>query len=439
MPTDINFMDEKQYAAYRRQIFELMAQHSSPEVARNLEAMGLEFLEHSGRGCYIYDVRGRRYFDAATGGGVFALGHAHPSVVEAVCAQARLGALSARVGIVPSNLQLLHRLSALVPGNPQYGHIGSTGTEAVEAALKLARLTTGRPHFVGMEYGYHGMSIATVSVSGVPTSAFPTWMSDAHKIPFNDIEAARRVIDESVAAVILEPIQWAAGCRAADIEYLRQLRQICTERGALLILDEIQTGLGRTGAWFYSERAGIVPDMTIIGKALSGGVMPISAVMYGEEIHRAEAAQPLYINSTFAGNPLACAAALAALDYLERPEVLPRINAVSRRLEEKLEDLQRRFPHIVTGHSGMGLMRCLVTSSPAVGFLLSLILQFEQGVCMPALTYDQRTLRISPPYIAADEDLDFLFGAWDAACERLTALGPDGLPRFMQSLMSKKA
>ena len=277
-------LTEEQNQALTEDVLGRLERHVNPQMARNLRLLHEEFIEWRSEGCYVYDPMGRPYFDAVGAGGVFALGHSHPEVVGAVHRQLDRGGLSVRTGLVPGQLELLERLSRRVPGQMPFGYIGSTGTEAMEAALKLARLTTGRPGLVGMQMGYHGMSVGTLSISGIPywREGFSPLLEPVRLVPFGDLKAAREAVDSTTAAVFLEPVQWASACSVAPAEYLQGLRRLCDETGALLILDEIQCGLGRTGRWFAADHSGVVPDMISVGKALSGGVMPISALMFNQ-------------------------------------------------------------------------------------------------------------------------------------------------------------
>lgn len=428
MPAN-DFLTDQEYNAYRLQALDMVRKHQSPTMADTLDALQLEIFENGGQGCYFFDMRGQRYFDAATGGGVFALGHANPAITEAVCAQVRKGALSTRAGFIPKQLELLQKLSEITPGHYQHGYIGSSGTEVIEAALRLARLTTGRPKVIGMEYSYHGMSIATISLTGIPycQSGSPSQLQDAKIIPYGSLEAAADAIDDSTAAVILEPIQWAAGCRVASSEYLQGLRRLCDERGTMLILDEIQTGMGHTGTWFAAERADIVPDILIIGKTLSGGAVPVAAIMYSEKIAQAEAQIPVFLNSTFAGNPLACTAALATIKFIQENDLLKRVEAISQFIDRQLLQLRQEYPDIIASQNGLGLMRCLIASAPQYGLLLSMFLQKEHHILLPSLSYNPAMLRLSPPYIASDAEIEKLFVSIGQVCHKLRAMGSEGI------------
>jgi len=372
---------------------------------------------------------------------VFGLGHSHPKVVEAVRRQLDRGGLSVRTGLVPGHLELLERLSRRVPGQMPYGYIGSTGTEAMEAALKLARLTTGRSGLVGMEMGYHGMSVATLSVSGTSywREGFAPLLQDCRLVPFNDLAAADTAITSSTAAVFVEPVQWASGCTVASPEFLSGLRRLCDERGALLILDEIQTGLGRTGRWFAADHSGVIPDMISVGKNLSGGLMPVSALMFNQKVQDACLRRPLFNNSTFGGNPLACAAALAALEVLEEEALIPRVEELGRRLETGLDSLKKACPSVVAGHRGQGLMRCIFTRDPRYGLMVSSILMKDHRMILPSMAHAPYVLRMSPPFICSDVDIDRILDSLGEACARVKEMGLPGIDRYMREVGKKLA
>lgn len=434
-------LDEEEHRRLVGEVLDQLERHASPVLARNMRLLEEDFTEWRAEGCYVYDPLGRPHFDAVGAGGVFGIGHSHPRVVEAVRRQLERGALSVRIGLVPGQLELLERLSRVVPGRLAFGFVGSTGTEAMEAGLKLARLTTGRPKLLGMQMGYHGMSIATLSVSGTPywREGFPPLLEPTALLPFGDPQAAAAAIDDQTAAVVVEPVQWASGCSVAPPEYLRTLRRLCDERGALLILDEIQTGLGRTGRWFAAEHSGVVPDMIAVGKVLSGGIIPVSALMYGERVQEACNRRALFNNSTFGGNPLACAAAIATLDVLESEGLVERAAELGQRLEAGLHALQARFPGLIAGQQGQGMMRCLFTRDPRFGMMLANVLMKEHRVLLPSMAHAPHVLRMSPAYISTHEQIDAMFTALERSCDSVQKMGLDGITAFMEEVGRKLA
>lgn len=434
-------LTEEQNQALTEDVLGRLERHVHPQMARNLRLLHEEFIEWRSEGCYVYDPMGRPYFDAVGAGGVFALGHSHPEVVGAVHRQLDRGGLSVRTGLVPGQLELLERLSQRVPGQMPFGYIGSTGTEAMEAALKLARLTTGRPGLVGMQMGYHGMSVGTLSISGIPywREGFSPLLEPVQLVPFGDLKAARAAIDSTTAAVFLEPVQWASACSVVPAEYLQGLRRICDEAGALLILDEIQCGLGRTGRWFAADHSGVVPDMISVGKALSGGVMPISALMFNQRVQEASLTRPLFNNSTYGGNPLACAAALATLDVLESQDLVARVAVLGERLKAGLETLRVAFPSVVAGQQGQGLMRCLLTRDPRYGLMISMLLMKEHRMILPSMSHAPHVLRMSPAFICAETDIDHIVQALRASCSEVHSLGLPGIDRHIREIGQKLA
>lgn len=436
---DEPILTEEQASQLTESVLARLARHVSPVMARNLRILQEEFIEWRSAGCYVYDPRGRAFFDAVGAGGVFGLGHSHPRVVDAVRRQLDRGGLSVRIGLVPRHLELLERLSGVVPGGMPHGYIGNTGTEAMEAALKLARLTTGRPGILGMEMGYHGMSIATLSASGVPywREGFPPLLDGCRMLPFGDLEAAEAAVDETTAAVVLEPVQWASGCSVAPPDYLQGLRRLCSERGALLLLDEIQTGLGRTGRWFAADHSGVVPDMIAVGKTLSGGVMPLSALMFNERVQEASNRRPLFNNSTFAGNPLACSAALATLDVLESEGLVERARELGEGLELGLDQLRTSFPAVVAGQRGQGLMRCMFTRDPRYGMMIASLLMREHHTLIASMSHAPHVLRLSPSFLTTDEELQRLVEVMGKACQAVQTMGLAGIDRYMREVVGR--
>lgn len=444
MPEWLNLdptLTEERNQELTRDVLGRLERHVHPMLARNLRLLNEEFIEWRSEGCFVYDPLGQPYFDAVGAGGVFALGHSHPEVVQAVRRQLDRGGLSVRTGLVPGQLELLERLSRLVPGRLPYGYVGSTGTEAMEAALKLARLTTGRPGLVGMQMGYHGMSVGTLSISGISywREGFAPLLEPVKLVPFGDLQAARAAIDPTTAAVFLEPVQWASACSVASPEYLQGLRRICDEAGALLILDEIQCGLGRTGRWFAAEHSGVVPDMISVGKTLSGGIMPVSALMFSQRVQEAALSRPLFNNSTYGGNPLACAAALATLDVLEHENLIPRAAALGERLEAGLETLRAAFPSLVSGQQGQGLMRCVLTRDPRYGLMISTLLMKKHRMILPSMSHAPHVLRMSPPFICTEADIDRILEALRESCSEVRSLGLPGIDRYIREIGQKLA
>lgn len=333
-------------------------EHISPDLLRLLRITGFGALEMSAEGSWITDQTGRRYLDFSGGYGVFSLGHRHPAVVAAVKDQLDRIALSSRVFLNPLQAKLAEKLAQLTPEGLKFSFFSNSGTEAMEAAIKLARLSTGRTKFVSTEGSYHGKTLGSLSVSGRVKykEPFEPLIPDCRLIAFNDPSALEEAIDDSTAAFIIEPIQGEGGIHVADIEYLKLAREICDKHGALLIADEVQCGLCRSGHWFAVDRARISPDIMVCAKALGGGVMPIGATIYTARAAEAYKGRPLLHTSTFGGNPLACRAALAALKVMEAENLTQRAAASGQLLKSGLERLGQEFHDLIEEVRGVGLM-----------------------------------------------------------------------------------
>ncbi len=280
-------------------------------------------------GIYIYDTSGKRYMDLISGVGVSNIGHGHPRVVEAIRRQAQK---HLHVMVYGEYLQqpqndLAASLTAILPSSLNCCYFVNSGTEANEAALKLAKRVTGRSKIVSCRGAYHGSTHGSLSISGneLKKRAFRPLLPDVHFMQFNSINDLE-CIDERTACVIVETIQGDAGIRIPTIEWMQALRDRCTDTGALLILDEIQAGMGRTGTYFAFEQFGIVPDLLTLGKALGGG-LPIGALVASEERMAQFTTDPMLGHiTTFGGHPLVCAAAHAGLHVLTEEVDLAHVN-----------------------------------------------------------------------------------------------------------------
>ena len=302
--------------------------------------MGVEVARS--RGCVVTDTSGREYLDLLSGIGVTGIGHTHPAVVRAVQTQAEqyLHAMVYGEYIQQPQVDLARRLAELTPGELSVTYFTNSGTEAVEGALKTARKYTGRSGFVSFAGSFHGDTFGSVSVGGNPVyrDPFEPLLPHTTFLPFND-RAALHAIDETVAAVIIEPIQGEGGVRIPDDDYLPALRQRCSEVGALLIFDEVITGFGRTGRLFASEHWQVTPDILVVAKALGGG-MPLGAFISTPQIMETLSHDPALAHvTTFGGHPVCCAAGLAALDVLLRDGLVQQAQDRGMEFRRRLETL----------------------------------------------------------------------------------------------------
>ncbi len=315
---------------------------------------GLVFVK--GQGSYLWDIEGRKYLDFFPGWAVSGLGHCHPAVVEAVKEQVSVLMHIANNHYHPWQGLLARRLSELSFGGKVF--FCNSGAEANESAIKIARLygnKTGRYKIVSMENSFHGRTLATVTMTGQskynkPFEPLPPGFSH---VPFNDFDALRKAVDGQTVAVMLEPVQGEGGINVAGVEYLKRVREFCTEKDLLLMFDEVQTGFGRTGKLFAYQHFGVVPDVMTLAKTLGGG-FPVGAMVAGRDI--AALMVPGTHASTFGGSPLACAACLAVLDAVEKEHLLENVQTAGDYLRMKLQALKEKFPERIKKIKGLGVM-----------------------------------------------------------------------------------
>jgi putrescine aminotransferase len=393
--------------------YENYRDYVNPPLARVMKLSGSP-VEVSAEGVTIVDHNGKSYLDFAGGYGVFTLGYRHPRVVAAVRAQLDAMALSGRTMFNPLLGRLAKRLAELTPGDLKISFFANSGTEAVEGALKLARAATKRAKFVGTQGAFHGKTFGALSVSGREAfrAPFAPLLADVVFAPFGDLTALAALVDDA-AAVIVEPVQGEGGVNVPPPEYLRGVRELCDRSGALFIADEVQTGLGRCGALFACDLAGVVPDVMTLAKGLSGGVMPIGAYV----------ARPGVWNAAYA--KLACAAALAALDVLVEDDLAANARARGAELLAGAREIAARYPDAIAEVRGVGLLVGVELRNEGYGGTIIPEL-LKRGVTAAWTLNQQRVIRLEPPLIVTAAQIATALRAFDeavaVAVERLGVL-----------------
>ncbi|MGA1502343.1 MAG: acetylornithine transaminase [Candidatus Nanopelagicales bacterium] len=360
-----------------------------------------------GAGARVWDADGRDYVDLLAGIAVNALGHAHPRVIEAVTEQISTLGHTSNLAMTAPPIALAERLLDLLdPAGTRGGRVFfcNSGAEANEAAFKLAR-RTGRPRVVVAERSFHGRTMGALALTAQPAKQDPfrPLPGDVVVVPFGDAAALADAVDDETAAVFLEPIQGEGGVVPAPAGYLAEARRACDAHGALLVLDEVQTGVGRTGTWFAHQSEGVRPDVVTLAKGLGGG-LPIGAmVAFGPA---ADLLGPGSHGSTFGGNPVSCAAALAVLEAIEVDDLLGRVDIVSSRITDIVSDSA-----LVDHVRGRGLLLGIVLTDTAAADLE--IAARRHGLIVNAVAPD--VIRVAPPLVISDADLDDVAARWSAA------------------------
>jgi len=395
--------------------YENYRDYVNPPLARVMKLSGSP-VAASASGMTIVDQHGKSYLDFAGGYGVFTLGHRHPRVVAAVRAQLDVMALSGRTMFEPLLGRLAKRLAQLTPGDLQISFFANSGAEAVEGALKLARAATGRAKLIATTGAFHGKTFGALSVSGRDDfrRPFAPLLADVGHVPFGDLAALAANVNDA-AAVIVEPVQGEGGVIVPPAGYLRGVRELCDRSGAVMIADEVQTGLGRCGALFACDLAGVVPDVMTLAKGLSGGVMPIGAYVARAAVWNAAYAKaPLLHTSTFGGSPLACAAALAALDVLVDEDLAANARARGAELLAGARAIAARYPDVVAEVRGVGLLAGVeLRNEGYAGTIVPELL--KRGVTSAWTLNRQRVIRLEPPLIVTAEQIATALAALDAA------------------------
>ncbi len=404
----------------RRGALEKYRRHVNKSSAALVELLGAPLPERAD-GTRIYDADGVDYLDCA-GFGVNLIGHRHPAVIDAVKRQLDDSPLVSRPLISRVTAVAAEALAAVAPAGLEHVYLTNSGAEAVEVALKLARLH-GRTRVIAMRDGFHGKTFGALSVTGRPAyrAPFEPLLPGVEFAEFGDIDDLenRLATDGERSCVLLEPILGEGGVRIPPRGWLAAVRECCTRTGAMLILDEIQTGLGRVGSWWAADAEGVVPDVLLSGKILSGGVMPVGAVLATDEVFRPLDDDPMLHSSTFAGNPLAAAAVTATLSVLRTENLIQRSADLGAQVLGLVRSVvAEHCPGLVAEVRGRGLLIGIdfVASDLAVEFLMELLARRV----VPSYSLNKyNVLRLTPPATLTAADMTDLREALTGAAREV--------------------
>ena len=381
----------------------------NPAQAKLFRFMGLASVEGHAQGWTITDSEGREFIDCLGGYGMFALGHRHPKVVEAVEKELHAMPMCGKVLFNRPMGELAELLAEITPGDLQYSFFVNSGTEAVEGCLKVARLATKRSKFVAAENAFHGKTMGSLTATGrdLYREPFKPLLDCFTHVHYGDASALEAVVDEETAAVILEPIQGEGGIIVPPAGYLKEVKAICEAKGALLIADEVQTGIGRTGTWFGVEHDNVKPDLMACAKALGGGVMPLGAIIGTPAAWQGLIEAPFLHTSTFGGNQMACAAGVATIKAIKEEDLLRRGAEADAYFKAGLEQIQKEFPEVIAEVRGKGMMLGVeLTREGAGGMLMSLMI--DKSIIVAYTLNNPKVIRIEPPLVMPKEVVDYV-------------------------------
>lgn len=389
-------------------------------------------IEWTGKGSLLYDLDGSEIIDCLGSYGVYSAGIRHPKIVDAVRAQAARMPLSSQELLDPLRGALARLLGEIAPGDLQYSFFMCNGTDAVDGAMKLARLNTKKTGFISSIGGFHGKSMGSLSLMGKSKYRTPyePLLPEVFFVPFGDANAVEEELwkasntGKGIAAVVMEPVQGENGAMVPPDDYFPRLRELCDQYECLLIADEVQTGLGRTGKLFGVDHWGVVPDIMCLGKFLGGGVMPLSAFISTPKLWEIYNDNPLLQTSTFGGNPLACAAGIAAI-HVTLDEDLP--GQAARKGAWLLESLRRiaaNYPELVSEVRGLGLLQAIEFQKPEYGWDFCTAL-YDRGVLVAGTLSNAKTVRFEPALNIPDELLAKVVERSAEAMQAVKAKNPD--------------
>jgi predicted acetylornithine/succinylornithine family transaminase len=368
---------------------------------------GKQLILHQSQGTKVWDANGKEYLDFISGIAVNNVGHTNPEVVEAIIEQAKQ-MLHVNVfgkSLVPVQVDLAKELAKVTPDGLDKIFFTNSGTEAIEGAIKLARRATGKHKIIAFEGAFHGRTCGSLSISyrEVYRKPFEPLLPGVTFVPFNDLKAAEQAITPEVGMVIIEPIQGEGGVHVPSDDFLPGLRALCDQNGAMLVLDEIQTGFGRTGKFFACEHWNVVPDILVVAKALGGG-MPLGGFISRPEVMNILTDPPLSHMTTFGGHPVSCAAGLASLNIINRDKLVERSAIFGNEIQNRLKEFQKKYPVIVDVR-GKGLMIGLEFATPELTKKIVGRAQ-DLGLILSWSIYAGGTVRVAPPLNVLPEEVE---------------------------------
>ncbi len=400
-------------------VFDGHRRHVSDGMGRLLRMIKAP-VEIASAGCHITDAQGVRYLSCG-GNGVFLLGHCHPRVVHAVTEQLRTRPLASHLLADPTVVAAASALAAVTPDGLDHLTFTNSGAEAVELALKLAK-ASGRHRIIAMDNGFHGKTLGALSVTGRHRyrDAVGALLPGVVHVPYGDVAAVTAALAQGEpAAVIVEPVQAEGGVRIPPDGYLAAVRAACDRHQGLLIVDEIQTGLGRVGSLWGCAATGVAPDVLLCGKILGGGVVPVGAVAATAQVHAPLDRDPFLHTSTFGGNPVAAVAVMSALSVLEDEDLIARSRVMGARLLPEIDAAMRAgCPDLVREVRGVGLLIGIEFSGQRAAMAMTRALLRHRVVVSHTLNASD-VVRLTPPAILAESDIEWLLTAVRAAASEL--------------------
>jgi putrescine aminotransferase len=415
--------------AAKRQALATFAKYVNPQKARILKNAGLDIIEGKREGASVWDITGKKYIDCITSAGSFNVGRRNPEIVATLKKALDEYDLGSFLLCSKQKAELAAKLAEITPGDLQYVMYGTGGGEANDFAIKLARGFTFNTEIISTEKAYHGHTGFSLAAIGRDEykKPFSPMVPGFRHVPYNDLKAMEEAITEDTAAIIIEPVQGEGGIHPASDEYMKGLRALCDEKDILLIFDEIQTGMGRTGKMFCCEHSGVVPDIMTLAKSLGGNLYPISATIYREELNDFVMNHPFTHLSTFGGSDLGCIVGMATIDYLLQNKVPEHAGVMGERFQAGFDTLLKKFPDLLLETRRKGLMMGLQYTNESIGPRMSYQLA-QNGVMAIYTGNDPSVMRLMPILEIQPDEVDFVLDALDKSMS--VVVKQDGIEKY---------
>ncbi len=411
---------KQQFSEDKKRVFEIYGRHVSSKKARFFLDVGIDFVFGRREGPFVWDIDGKqRLINCHSNGGVFNLGHRHPAILETLEAALKNLDIGNHHLVSREKAELAEQLAGLCPGDLDYVVFGVSGGEAIDTAIKIARKATGRRGVISAMGAYHGHTGLALA-AGDPKfrDPFLSSSSDFKQVPFNDVLALAREMDADAAAVILETIPATLGMPIAGDDYFKEVALLCRKNGTLLIIDEVQTGLGRTGRFWGIEHYHTVPDIIVAAKGLSGGLYPLSVTIIRRDLEAVFHEDPFIHISTAGGADIGCVVARKVLEISSGKSFLDHVDAIANLFDQGMARLMRKYSPLLTAFRHKGLMCGIKTSRPDFGPILSKTC-YDAGLLCIYAAHDPSVLQFLPALIIdrdlADEILQRLDRAFESA------------------------
>ncbi len=419
------FFNKKESSDKKKKVIDLFKNHVSLGKVKFYEKYNMNFVMGFREGPWLFDVDGKKkLFNLHSNGGVFNLGHRNKEIIDILKDQLNFYDIGNHHLISKQRAELAAKIADLMPGDLDYTIFGVSGGEAIDLALKLAKGYTKRRKIISAEGGYHGHTGLSVQTGDAKyRTPFLLDSDDYLQIPFNDLDALKKVLDQDVAAVILETIPATLGMPLPKEGYLKEVKKLCEENGTLLILDEVQAGLARTGKLWAFEHFDVIPDIVVLAKGLSGGIYPISATVIDKKLESVFHDDPFIHISTSGGSELGCAVASKVLEISSDVKFLERVNLLSDQFKYELEKLQQKHDGFFKGVRRKGLFIGLELKDNMAGPVLTKT-AFDNDLLIVYANNDTSIVQFLPPLIMEDKDMKFVITKLDKAIKQAKLLHP---------------